>query len=157
VKIELAYACQLAPANTLRNEMLMRISNRSTLVKKFTRRRGATVVEFALVASIIFTVFLGACEFCRLSMMRHSLDNAVYEAARRSIISGATASDITAKAKSIMATLGVSKVNVTIEPSVITDTTEFVTVKVDIPLNGSTEPNAPVLSRSLKMRRERSL
>lgn len=120
-------------------------------------RRGAAIVEFALVASIIFVAFLGACEFCRLSMMRHSLDNAVYEAARRSIVSGATASEITAKAKSIMATLGISKVNVTVEPSVITDSTEFVTVKVAVPLNSSTDPNAPMMTRSLKMRRERSL
>jgi molybdopterin biosynthesis enzyme len=85
------------------------------------------------------------------------LDNAVYEAARRSIVSGATASEITAKAKSIMATLGISKVNVTVEPSVITDTTEFVTVKVSVPMNSSTDPNAPMMTRSLKMRRERSL
>lgn len=120
-------------------------------------RRGAAIVEFALVASVIFMAFLGACEFCRLSMMRHSLDNAVYEAARRSIVSGATASEITAKAKSIMATLGISKVNVTVEPSVITDSTEFVTVKVSVPLNSSTDPNAPTMTRSLKMRRERSL
>jgi Flp pilus assembly protein TadG len=120
-------------------------------------RRGAAIVEFALVASVIFMAFLGACEFCRLSMMRHSLDNAVYEAARRSIVSGATASEITAKAKSIMATLGISKVNVTVEPSVITDSTEFVTVTVSVPLNSSTDPSAPTLTRSLKMRRERSL
>jgi len=90
--------------------------------------------------------------------MRHTLDNAVYEAARKSIVPGATAKDIEAQAKSILSTLGISNAKVSVNPQSITDETEFVTVKVDLPLNESTFiPVNSNMSRSLKMRRERSL
>jgi|JI10StandDraft_1071094.scaffolds.fasta_scaffold01110_27 Flp pilus assembly protein TadG len=126
--------------------------------KRNLPRWGATTVEFAFVASIIFATFIAAAEFCRLSMMRHTLDNAVYEAARKSIVPGATAKDIEAQAKSILSTLGISNAKVSVNPQSITDETEFVTVKVDLPLNESTFiPVNSNMSRSLKMRRERSL
>lgn len=122
-------------------------------------RRGAATVEFALVASIIFGTFISAAEFCRLSMMRHTLDNAVYEAARKSIVPGSTARDIETQAKSILSTLGIGNADVSVDPKVITDETEFVTVKVSLPLDKATfiPSSQNVMTRSLKMRRERSL
>lgn len=126
--------------------------------KRRLQRWGATTVEFAFVSSIIFATFLAAAEFCRLSMMRHTLDNAVYEAARKSIVPGATAKEIESQAKSILSTLGISNARVSVDPQNITDETEFVTVKVDLPLNESSFiPVNSNMSRSLKMRRERSL
>ncbi|MBL8871445.1 MAG: pilus assembly protein [Planctomycetaceae bacterium] len=126
--------------------------------KRRLKRWGATTVEFAFVSSIIFATFLAAAEFCRLSMMRHTLDNAVYEAARKSIVPGATAKEIESQAKSILSTLGISNARVSVDPQNITDETEFVTVKVDLPLNESSFiPVNSNMSRSLKMRRERSL
>lgn len=127
--------------------------------KKHTAKRlGATTVEFAFVASIIFGTFIAAAEFCRLSMMRHTLDNAVYEAARKSIVPGATATEIESQAKDILSTLGIRNANVSVDPRVITDETEFVTVNVSLPLGESTFiPVKSNMSRSLKMRRERSL
>lgn len=90
--------------------------------------------------------------------MRHTLDNAVYEAARKSIVPGATAKEIESQAKSILSTLGISNARVSVDPQNITDETEFVTVKVDLPLNESSFiPVNSNMSRSLKMRRERSL
>jgi len=122
------------------------------------KRLGAVTVEFALVASIIFGTFMAAAGFCRLSMMRHTLDNAVYEAARKSIVPGATAAEIESRAKSVLATLGISNAKVDIDPKVITDETEFVTVNVSIPLGEATfVPSKSTMNRSLKMRRERSL
>lgn len=126
--------------------------------KRRLQRWGATTVEFAFVSSIIFATFLAAAEFCRLSMMRHTLDNAVYEAARKSIVPGATAKEIESQAKSILSTLGISNARVSVDPQNITDETEFVTVKVDLPLKESSFiPVNSNMSRSLKMRRERSL
>lgn len=90
--------------------------------------------------------------------MRHTLDNAVYEAARKSIVPGATAKEIESQAKGILSTLGISNARVSVDPQNITDETEFVTVKVDLPLNESSFiPVNSNMSRSLKMRRERSL
>ncbi|MBN8602014.1 MAG: pilus assembly protein [Planctomycetes bacterium] len=126
--------------------------------KRRLQRWGATTVEFAFVSSIIFATFLAAAEFCRLSMMRHTLDNAVYEATRKSIVPGATAKEIESQAKGILSTLGISNARVSVDPQNITDETEFVTVKVDLPLNESSFiPVNSNMSRSLKMRRERSL
>lgn len=126
--------------------------------KRRLQRWGATTVEFAFVSSIIFATFLAAAEFCRLSMMRHTLDNAVYEAARKSIVPGATAKEIESQAKSILSTLGISNARVSVDPQNITDETEFVTVKIELPLNqASFVPVNSNMSRSLKMRRERSL
>lgn len=126
--------------------------------KRRLKRWGATTVEFAFVSSIIFATFLAAAEFCRLSMMRHTLDNAVYEAARKSIVPGATAKEIESQAKSILSTLGISNARVSVDPQNITDETEFVTVKIELPLNqASFVPVNSNMSRSLKMRRERSL
>lgn len=91
--------------------------------------------------------------------MRHTLDNAVYEAARKSIVPGATARDIETQAKSILSTLGIGNADVSVDPKVITDETEFVTVKVSLPLDKATfiPSSQNVMTRSLKMRRERSL
>jgi len=122
------------------------------------QRLGAVTVEFALVASIIFGTFLAAAGFCRLSMMRHTLDNAVYEAARKSIVPGATAAEIESQAKSVLATLGISNAQVVVDPKVITDETDFVTVNVSLPLGEATFiPSKSTMNRSLTMRRERSL
>lgn len=122
------------------------------------QRLGAVTVEFALVASIIFVTFLAAAGFCRLSMMRHTLDNAVYEAARKSIVPGATAAEIESQAKSVLATLGISNAQVVVDPKEITDETDFVTVNISFPLGEATFiPSESTMNRSLTMRRERSL
>lgn len=133
--------------------------NRSIINKRCKPNRfGAVTVEFALVASILFGTFMAAAGFCRLSMMRHTLDNAVYEAARKSIVPGATATEIESQAKGVLATLGISNAKVEVDPKVISDETEFVTVNVSIPLGEALFiPSKSSMNRSLKMRRERSL
>lgn len=50
--------------------------------------RGATTIEFALVAPIIILLFLGAIEVTRLNYLRHSAANAAYVAARKIIVPG---------------------------------------------------------------------
>ena len=45
-------------------------------------RRGATTVEFAIVAPVFFLFLLASIEFSRLNIIRHTADNAAYEAAR---------------------------------------------------------------------------
>jgi hypothetical protein len=112
------------------------------------------------VIPIIFTTFFAAFEFCKLAMLRHTLDNAVYEASRQSILPGADANSISAKAKQVLVSMGIVDAVVTVSPSVIDESTKNVTVKVSIPLNKAS--NLPVpekysISRSLTMARERSL
>ena len=53
-------------------------------------RRGAAMSEFAIVAPLLFLFFFAAFEFCRVAMIRHTADNAVYEGCRAGVIPGAT-------------------------------------------------------------------
>jgi Flp pilus assembly protein TadG len=98
-------------------------------------RTGAVVVEFAIAAPIFLLFLLAAFEFGWLNVIRHTADNAAYEAARTVIVPGATAAEATAKATSILKVVGARGATVTITPSTITSATTAVTVAVDVPMN----------------------
>ena len=51
-------------------------------------RCGATTVEFAACLVILMMMLFGGFEFSRISIVRHSVDNAAYEAARHIIVPG---------------------------------------------------------------------
>ncbi len=50
------------------------------------RRAGAVTVEFAVVAPLIFLLFLGGLELTAMNFVRQTASNASYEAARRAIV-----------------------------------------------------------------------
>ena len=58
-------------------------------------RRGAAAVEFALVAPIFFLLVLGMIEVGRALMVQQIITNASREGARRAVLDGATATDVT--------------------------------------------------------------
>ncbi len=140
---------------------------RRTIIPRFSRanpnpkqvRRGAAAVEFAVVAPLLFLFFFAAFEFCRVAMIRHTADNAVYEGCRAGIIPGASAADAQAEAELIMNSLGVTNVAVTVTPATIRRDTPEVTVRLQVPLDeNSFVPNQFVAGRSivreLTLRRE---
>jgi Flp pilus assembly protein TadG len=100
-------------------------------------RRGATVVEFAIVAPIFFLFLLASFEFGWLNVLRHTADNAAYEAARAAMVPGGTAADAVTKANSILSVIKARNAKVTVTPSVINTSTDHVTVAIDIPLNSN--------------------
>lgn len=100
-------------------------------------RRGATVVEFALTAPLFLLFLLASFEFGWLNVMRHTADNAAYEAARHAMVPGATAAEAVARANSILSAVGARNAKVTVSPSTIATSTEKVTVKVEIPVNSN--------------------
>ena len=111
------------------------------------------------MAPILFLLFFAALEFTRVAMIRHTADNAVYEGCRVGIIPGATSAEVRAKTEEIMATLGVTSVNVDVLPAAINRDTDEVTVSIAIPLDeNSYVPNQFVAGRSvtrtLTLRRE---
>ena len=83
-----------------------------------------------------------AFEFGWMNVMRHTADNAAYEAARTAIVPGATAAEALAKANSLLNVVGARKAKVTITPATITSTTTAVTVAIDVPMasNGIITP-----------------
>jgi len=57
------------------------------------RSRGQALVEFALVAPVLFLLFLGVIEVGRLVLLFHQLNNAAREGARYAIVHGENAFD----------------------------------------------------------------
>jgi hypothetical protein len=98
-------------------------------------RRGATAVEFALTAPILFALVLGAIEFSRANMLVHTTSIAATEAARRSIIPGATAADVRLKALSELEAVGIVDATVTLDPPEILEGTSQVRVGLTVPVS----------------------
>lgn len=92
-------------------------------------RRGALTVEFAIVAPLIFLLFLGGLELTALNFARQTLGNASYEAARKMIIPGGTAAQAQSEGIRQMNLVGISSgVSVT-----TAETQTSVTVQVSVP------------------------
>jgi Flp pilus assembly protein TadG len=128
-------------------------------IKKRNDRKGATLVEFAIVAPLLFLLFFASMEFCRVAMIRHTADNAVYEGCRVGIIPGATTAEVQAETEQILNTLGLNNAAISVTPPTIDRDTDEVTVRVTVPLDdNSFVPNQFVAGRSvtreLTLRRE---
>lgn len=124
-------------------------------------RRGATLVEFALVIPIVFLLFFAAVEFSRVAMIRHTVDNAVYEAARVAIVPGSTALDAQNEARRVLSSVDVNLPSIVVTPSRIERTTPEVSVRVTVPLNANSfvPPQffaGRSITRELTLRREGS-
>jgi Flp pilus assembly protein TadG len=98
-------------------------------------RRGAAAVEFAITAPIFFAFLLAAFEFGWLIVIRHTADNAAYEAARTTMVPGATAAEARRKANNLLRVVGTRGARVTVTPAALTPDTKEVTVAIDIPMN----------------------
>lgn len=96
------------------------------------RRRAAVTVEMAITLPVMFLVVFGAVEFGRMNMLRHTVDNAAYEGARKAIVPGATAAQAEAEARRVMDTIGTKGVTVTVTPPVIHLDTRQVNVRVTV-------------------------
>ena len=104
---------------------------------KTKRRRGAVAVEFAIAISVLLMLVFGSIEIVRLNMLRHSVEQASYQAARKGIIIGAKSNDVKQVAQDHLAKLNVTGGTVTVTPSKITDDTEVVQVNVSVPVTGN--------------------
>lgn len=102
-----------------------------------SRRRGAVAVEFAITASVAFLFFFAALEFSRVSMIHHTVENALYEGARHGITPGATVSEVEEAVTSMLRTIGVTNANISVEPSPILDSSQTISVSADVPLESN--------------------
>ena len=69
-------------------------------------RKGVLTVEFAIVAPLIFLLFLGGLELTALNFARQTAGNASYEAARKLIIPGGTVAQAQAEGLRQMSIVG---------------------------------------------------
>ena len=135
------------------------------IIRKRCRRRlnrtGTTAVEFAIVAPVFFLFIIAAVDFGRLNIIRHTADNAAYEAARHAMVPGATAAEAVAKANTILSTVGTVGSKVTVNPAVIDVDTDEIVVTIDVPmnLNGWITPHFSqnkTISRQSRLKTERA-
>ena len=114
---------------------------------KFSRtRRGVAAVEFAFAAPVFFLVLLTVFEFGWQVVIRHTADNAAYEAVRVAIVPGSTADEAVAEATRIMQIVGARSFNVTVNPAVLDENTQLVEVVVD----GAFANNGIIASKFLR-------
>jgi Flp pilus assembly protein TadG len=134
-------------------------------IKRRTRRlppprAAVVVVEFAICAPILFLVFFASLEFARVNMIRQSIENAVYEGARRGIVPGATAQNCRDAAQLVLNSISTRDAQITVTPSLITKDTTEITVSVAVPVNTNSWV-VPVffgdktISGAMTLRRER--
>jgi hypothetical protein len=119
-------------------------------------RQGATAVEFALTAPLVFMLLFGSLELGHANMMYHTAEAAAYEGARKGIIPGATAADCVAAANDLLAITRTRGATVTVVPSTLTSSDEKLTVQIEIPYSRNSI-TVPFFTRSLTIRRECTL
>lgn len=118
-------------------------------------------MEFAVVAPVFFVFIIGAFEFGRLNVIRHTVDNAAYEAVRLAIVPGATSTEAVDKANSILNVVGARGARVSVDPATLGPDVDNVTVTVEVPMvqNGWIVPRftkAATMRSVSTMRTERS-
>jgi Flp pilus assembly protein TadG len=102
---------------------------------KYLCRTGAAAVEFAIVAPIFFLLLVGSLEFGRLNIIRHTADQAAYEAARHAMVPGATVAEARQQARRMMRIVGARGSTIDVAPDVLGPDVEEITVTVEVPLN----------------------
>jgi Flp pilus assembly protein TadG len=80
-------------------------------------RRGAAVVEFAIVAPVLLLLIFGMIEYGRLVMVQQVLTNATREGARRAVLDGATTSEVTSVVTDYLSTSRISGAVITVTPN----------------------------------------
>jgi hypothetical protein len=117
------------------------------------------MAEMAITSGLVFFFFFVALEFCRVSMIRHSVENALYEGARQGIVPGATPANVRDTARAVLSRIGVSGATIDVTPAVIVNSTPEVRIRIQLPLDRGLFAPAMFfvgksLDRTLVMQRE---
>ena len=102
--------------------------------KLATQRTGAAAVEFAIVAPMFFILVLGSLEFGRLNVIRHTADQAAYEAARHAMVPGATVAEARQHADRMLRIVGTRGAQIDVQPAELGPDVDEITVTVEVPL-----------------------
>jgi len=83
-------------------------------------RRGAFIVEFAVVAPVLFLLIIGLFEFGRMVMVQQILTNASREGARRAVLEQSTKAGVETTVTDYLDNQTVSGATVTVTPDPLT-------------------------------------
>ena len=102
-----------------------------------TPRRGAAAVEFALVAPLLFMLFLGFVDVGRAIMVKNLLTSAARDGARTATLDGATVAGVQSQVSSFLlgATIPGVTVNVSPDPLDLAQIGDPVSVNVTVPFS----------------------
>ena len=129
--------------------------------RKRKNRKGATLVEFAIIAPIFFLIVFACIEFIRLNMIRNLVQDAAYFAARDAMVPGATAGEAEARAAEILSFMNTQGAEITInDGDGLDDDSDSVTVTISVPISENSflvpaYSGDMVLSSTAVMRTER--
>jgi hypothetical protein len=100
-------------------------------------RRGAAVVEFAVVAPVFFLLVFGMIEYGRLVMVQQVITNASREGARQAVLDGATSSEVRTSVTNYLtgASIGGATVSFDPDPLAGAEFGEPIEVTVTVPFN----------------------
>jgi Flp pilus assembly protein TadG len=101
-------------------------------LQRDVNRRGATVVEFALVAPLFFATIFGSIEFGRSLMTTQSLEEAARSGCRVAVLQGATTSEIEAEVDRILGPVGISNYTIDVQPASIANAARWSPVSVTV-------------------------
>ncbi len=109
-------------------------------IRQRAKRRhvGAMLVEIAVLLPIIFVMIAAFIELSRAWMLKQTADSAAYEGARAAIVAGAVPQDGRTAAESLLKASGIKRWSISIEPTIIEESTPYVKLSVRIPVAGNT-------------------
>ncbi len=101
------------------------------------QRRGAAVVEFAVVAPIFFLLVFGMIEYGRMVMVQQVITNASREGARSAVLDGTTTQEVSDVVNAYLSSGSITGATITVDPNPPEDAGygEPVTVTVSIPFD----------------------
>lgn len=123
--------------------------------RKRLHRRGATAVEFAVVAPVLFLVILGIFEFGRAFMVQHLLSDAARAGCRLAILPGKSNGAVQALIDSTLVGEGISSATTQILVNGASgdvgsaSSGDVITVQLSAPINSITVVRSGYLSGSL--------
>ena len=123
------------------------------------RRRAAAVVEFAVVAPLLFTLLFGIIEYGYMFMVRQTVVNAAREACRIAILQTTVApyTEVTGRVAEVMAPTGVTGYTVTMTHATTANPMETVQISApvsEVSLMGDMFPHSGPLVGTCSMRKE---
>lgn len=113
------------------------VTMKTQQIKRRTRkRRGAAVVEFALVVPVMLTFTFGMIELSRINMIKEAIVQASREGARVGIRPTATVADVNERVDEELAMMAISTANVQVTPGSLDDAMpgDQVVVRISVPI-----------------------
>ncbi len=115
-------------------------------------KRGAAVVEFAIVLPVFVLILFGTIEACSMIFLQQSLKMAAYEGARVAIVPTTRSSDVESAANQILTPRHIQNASISVTPNDFQSAPygTFVRVSVSVPcLSNSVIPSSLYSPRTL--------